>query len=120
MYLHLGKGTVVRKSTIVAVCDLDNTSWAKRTREFLTAAEKAGAVLGDLCHDAQAGGYSLETAEYVRSASGEELPPAFLGAAGPLAQQTVMCLSLGGPRLLPADEIDRVVDKFSRYGLKAR
>ena len=29
----------------MAVCDLDNTSWAKRTREFLTAAEKAGAVV---------------------------------------------------------------------------
>ncbi len=37
-----------------------------------------------------------------------------------LAQQTVMCLALGGPRLLPAAEIERVVDKFSRYGLKAR
>jgi L-fuculose-phosphate aldolase len=42
------------------------------------------------------------------------------GEVETLAQQTVMCLSLGGPRLLPADEIDRVVDKFSRYGLKAR
>ena len=37
-----------------------------------------------------------------------------------LAQQTVMCLALGGPRLLPAAEIDVVVDKFSRYGLKNR
>ena len=35
-----------------------------------------------------------------------------------LAQQMVMCLTLGGPRLLPPDEIDRVVDKFSRYGLR--
>lgn len=37
-----------------------------------------------------------------------------------LAQQTVMCLALGGPRLLPADEIERVVGTFSRYGLKTR
>ena len=37
-----------------------------------------------------------------------------------LAQQMLMCLSLGGPRLLPAEEIDAVVEKFSRYGLKAR
>lgn len=36
-----------------------------------------------------------------------------------LAQQMVMCLSLGGPRLLPAEEIGVVVEKFSRYGLKA-
>lgn len=35
-----------------------------------------------------------------------------------LAQQLVMCLALGGPRLLPANEIDVVVEKFSRYGLK--
>lgn len=37
-----------------------------------------------------------------------------------LAQQLVMCLALGGPRLLAADEITRVVDKFNRYGLKPR
>ncbi len=37
-----------------------------------------------------------------------------------LAQQMVMCLTLGGPRLLPAEEIGVVVEKFSRYGLKAR
>jgi L-fuculose-phosphate aldolase len=42
------------------------------------------------------------------------------GEVETLAQQAVMCLSLGGPRLLPADEIARVVDKFSRYGLKSR
>ncbi len=64
------------------------------------ASVEAGAVLGDLCHDAQAGGYSLETADYVRAASGEELPPAFLGSAGALAQQTVMLRHsrrFGGP-----------------------
>jgi L-fuculose-phosphate aldolase len=37
-----------------------------------------------------------------------------------LAQQTLMCLALGGPRVLPAAEIDRVVDKFSHYGLQRR
>ena len=36
-----------------------------------------------------------------------------------LAQQMLMCLPLGGPRLLPAEEIDRVVEKFSHYGLKS-
>ena len=64
------------------------------------ASVEAGAVLGDLCHDAQAGGYSLETAAYVLEASGEELPPACLGKAGPLAQQTVMLRHsrrFGGP-----------------------
>jgi exodeoxyribonuclease V alpha subunit len=64
------------------------------------ASVEAGAVLGDLCHDAQAGGYSRETAAYVLEASGEELPPAYLGEAGPLAQQTVMLRHsrrFGGP-----------------------
>ena len=37
-----------------------------------------------------------------------------------LAQQTVMCLQLGGPRWLPEAEIATVVDKFSRYGLKTK
>jgi exodeoxyribonuclease V alpha subunit len=64
------------------------------------ASVEAGAVLGDLCHDAQAGGYSCETADYVLQASGEELPPEYLGSAGPLAQQTVMLRHsrrFGGP-----------------------
>jgi L-fuculose-phosphate aldolase len=42
------------------------------------------------------------------------------GEVETLAQQTVMCLQLGGPKWLPLSEIDRVVDKFSRYGLKAK
>ena len=41
------------------------------------------------------------------------------GEVETLAQQMVMCLALGGPKLLPEAEIDVVVDKFSRYGLKA-
>ena len=42
------------------------------------------------------------------------------GEVETLAQQMVMCLSLGGPRVLPAAEVTVVVDKFSRYGLKTR
>lgn len=54
------------------------------------ASVEAGAVLGDLCHDAQAGGYTQGTLDYALSSSGEAIPPAFTGNAGPLAQQTVM------------------------------
>lgn len=64
------------------------------------ASVEAGAVLGDLCHNAQSGGYSRETADYVRLASGEELPDEFLGNAGALAQQNVMLRHsrrFGGP-----------------------
>ncbi len=54
------------------------------------ASVEAGAVLGDLCHNAQAGGFSAATLAYVRAASGHSIPPAYWGSAGPLAQQTVM------------------------------
>jgi len=37
-----------------------------------------------------------------------------------LAQQYVMSLMLGGPKLLPMDEIDRVAAKFASYGLKRK
>lgn len=54
------------------------------------ASVEAGAVLGDLCHDAQAGGYTPATIAYAQAASGVAIPAAFAGAAGALAQQTVM------------------------------
>ena len=64
------------------------------------ASVEAGAVLGDLCRDAQAGGYNAATLAFVQAASGETIPPEFLGGAGPLAQQTVMLRHsrrFGGP-----------------------
>ena len=64
------------------------------------ASVEAGAVLGDLCQDAQAGGYDDSTLAYALAASGESIPPEFIGAAGALAQQTVMLRSsrrFGGP-----------------------
>ncbi|SFF76195.1 DNA helicase/exodeoxyribonuclease V, alpha subunit [Duganella sp. CF458] len=64
------------------------------------ASVEAGSVLGDLCHDAQAGGYSAATAAFVEAASGQAIPPEFLGNAGALAQQTVMLRQsrrFGGP-----------------------
>jgi exodeoxyribonuclease V alpha subunit len=64
------------------------------------ASVEAGAVLGDLCHDAQAGRYDADTLAYVRAASGETIPTAYAGDGGPLAQQTVMLRHsrrFGGP-----------------------
>lgn len=64
------------------------------------ASVEAGAVLGDLCRDAQAGGYSQATRAYALAASGETIPPEFGGSAGALAQQTVMLRHsrrFGGP-----------------------
>lgn len=64
------------------------------------ASVEAGAVLGDLCHDAQAGGYDAATIAYAQAASGVAIPDSFAGNAGALAQQTVMLRHshrFGGP-----------------------
>lgn len=64
------------------------------------ASVEAGAVLGDLCRDAQAGGYTRATADYVLAASGERIPDHYLGEGSALAQQTVMLRRsrrFGGP-----------------------
>ena len=45
MYLHLGVDTVVKTDSILAVCDLDNTSSSHITREYLRAAEEAHRVV---------------------------------------------------------------------------
>ena len=51
MYLHLGKGMLVPKSDIVAVFDLDNSSYSHLTRDYLARAEKSGAVISDCIDD---------------------------------------------------------------------
>ena len=42
MYLSIGLDFSVRESAVIGVFDLDNTSWSKRTREFLARAEQNG------------------------------------------------------------------------------
>ncbi|MGI4936762.1 MAG: exodeoxyribonuclease V subunit alpha [Janthinobacterium lividum] len=54
------------------------------------ASVEAGAVLGDLCRDADSGGYVPATASYALAAAGVAIPAQYLGQAGALAQQTVM------------------------------
>ena len=45
MYLHLGQAVVTPEREIVGVFDLDNSSWAHKTREFLDRAEDEGRVV---------------------------------------------------------------------------
>ncbi|MBR4700474.1 MAG: DUF370 domain-containing protein [Oscillospiraceae bacterium] len=45
MYLPIGGDMAVRDSSIVGIFDLDNCSYEKRTREFLTKAEQNGEVI---------------------------------------------------------------------------
>lgn len=40
MYLHLGQSVVVPHKEILGIFDLDNASWAYKTREFLEKAER--------------------------------------------------------------------------------
>lgn len=44
MYLHLGQNTVITLNEIVGIFDLDNTTVSKKTREYLSAAEKNGNI----------------------------------------------------------------------------
>ncbi len=57
MYLHIGNDFVVKKSDVVAIFDLDNTSQSILTRKYLSRCEKEGRVV---------------------NASGEELPKSFV------------------------------------------
>ena len=45
MYLSIGNDMAVRESSIIGIFDMDNTSTSKRTRDFLTNAEKEGLVV---------------------------------------------------------------------------
>ena len=45
MYLHLGQNEIVPDHRIIGIFDLDKCSYEKRTREYLTRAEKDGVVL---------------------------------------------------------------------------
>lgn len=49
MYLHIGQSAVVPHREILGIFDLDNASWAYKTREFLERAEAEGRAvwLGD-------------------------------------------------------------------------
>ena len=44
MYLHLGQSTVITHDEIIGIFDLDNTTVSKKTRDYLSKAEKEGRV----------------------------------------------------------------------------
>ena len=45
MYLHLGQDYVVHTRDIIGIFDIDSSSVAKNTRQFLRRAEEEGAVV---------------------------------------------------------------------------
>jgi len=45
MYLNIGKNAVIWDDQIIGIFDLDSSSQSFLTREYLSAAEKAGSVI---------------------------------------------------------------------------
>lgn len=45
MYLHLGQDTVVTTDKIIGIFDIDRCTISKKTRDYLTAAEKEKRVI---------------------------------------------------------------------------
>ena len=45
MYLHIGQNTTILSKSIIGIFDLDNTTYSKKTVEFLNKAEMEGAVI---------------------------------------------------------------------------
>ena len=50
MYLHLGQSVVVPYRDVIGIFDMDNASWAYKTREFLDMAEAEGRLIW-VCDD---------------------------------------------------------------------
>jgi hypothetical protein len=44
VYLNIGGETLLRKTDVIAVCDLDTASFAKTTRNYLSRAEKESKI----------------------------------------------------------------------------
>ncbi len=45
MYLNIGQSVLIPSSSVIGIFDLDNTTWAYKTREFLERAEREGRVV---------------------------------------------------------------------------
>ncbi|MCL2408611.1 MAG: DUF370 domain-containing protein [Oscillospiraceae bacterium] len=45
MFLHIGNNVTVPESDVIGIFDLDNTTWGKTTRDFLSKAEKEKRVI---------------------------------------------------------------------------
>ncbi len=76
MYLHLGQSVMVHHKDIIGIFDLDNASWAYKTREFLDRAEEEGRVVsvcGDLPRSFVVTGTGERTTVYLSQLSSAAL-----------------------------------------------
>ena len=90
------------------------------------ASVEAGSVLGDMCQNAQQGGYAAHTLAYVRQTTGASIPQSLsgaAGAAGTLAQQTVMLREsrrFTGPIAQLAQAVNQGLVASASAGLRAK
>lgn len=85
MYLHLGSSVVVPQGDILGIFDLDNTTYSRTTRDFLTGAEARGQVV----------------------TVGEDLPKSFLLCRDRSGRETVYLSQLSPATLLKRVESGR-------------
>lgn len=45
MYLHLGQNTIIPKTAVIGIFDMDNTTSSHLTRKFLNNMEKTGQII---------------------------------------------------------------------------
>lgn len=45
MYLNIGNNTIIRKKAVIGIFDLDKSTVAKKTRDYLSEKEKNGQVI---------------------------------------------------------------------------
>ena len=50
MYLHLGQDTVITTKSIIGIFDMDRCTFSKKTRDYLTEAQKKGNVV-NVCYE---------------------------------------------------------------------
>lgn len=50
MFLHIGRGKLIKKSSVIGIFDLEITSQSKRTMSFLSKKEKSNHVI-NVCDD---------------------------------------------------------------------
>lgn len=51
MFLHIGNHYMVRKTDIIGIFDMDNSTWSKWTRQALSLAERSGGVINAALDD---------------------------------------------------------------------
>ncbi len=88
MYIHLGQETVIKSSDVIGIFDLDSTTVSKRTREFLTRAEKKGEAV---------------TVSY-------ELPKSFIVCSDDSKKQTVYISQISSATLQKRSDFTNVIN----------